>query len=598
MGSVSRTAFTLLVIICTIGGSLPVMAALRDYGIYLGSIGGSVSLRLDNRLRKYAGSKIESNELTSTTAISTGGFIWDPRFMTVDLSLQYTSSKSTANDAAYDFDENSIGFRFQSVLFPRWRYPYSPIRLSASKTTRTLDGDGGIGIDTDYTQASLNWGLVQKQLGRVRIRYSFTLEESAGLTEGTTGEARARDIVRNRLQTSASKTFLKGKWGETRSRYGYQFDSSDDRVSDESDVQHYFFINNNTKFGRKTDLTSNALFYQRYYEGRDDGVDDEYVFTSNSNLRVQESERFQHYYSLNLRSDNDSNDYFGTTGAIYSYPHDFDEYLKGTASAGVSARLGGGTDQESLTQLYANASGRLAYRRNYEVYRLNSYYNLLVRAPAWESGSNARRGPTEELRISQTISLGVSRPNDPLYSDTATIRAQYEMAEDDSYSYSADYSARSTYKISTKASSLISGSAIASQPSRGDFSVGLNSSALLRYRFGRKTRSSISARQRWRKQDSREFSLFGIKGLISGQLYRRFNVRYSSELEWTRRIEEIQYGDPSARDEIRGAAEISSSMGKLVTSFRYTYIQTDLGYDVFTDQSIMLEVKRFFGWRL
>jgi len=598
MGSVGRTAFALLVIICTIGGSLPVMAALRDYGIYLGSIGGSTSLRLDNRLRKYGSSKVESNELTSTTAISTGGFIWDPRFMTVDLSLQYTSSRSKADTTAYDFDEESIGFRFQSVLFPRWRYPYSPIRLSASKTTRTVDGDGGIGIDTDHTQASLNWGLVQKQLGRVRIRYSFTLEESAGLTAGTSGEARGRDILRHRLQTTASKTFLKGKWGETRSRYGYQFDSSDDSVSDESDAQHYFFINNNTKFGRKTDLTSNALLYQRYYEGRDDGVDDEYVFTSNSNLRVQESERLQHYYSLNLRSDDDGADYYGTAGALYSYPHDFDEYLKGTASAGVSARVGGGADQDSTTQLYASASGRLAYRRKYEVYRFNSYYNLHVRAPAWGSGLSSKKGPSEELRISQTASLSVSRPNNPLYSDVAALRIQYEMAKDDSHSYSADYSARSRYKISSRASSLISGNVTASQPNRGDFSIGFNSSALVRYRLGRKMHSSINARQRWRKQDSREFSLFGVKGLISGPLYRRFNVRFSSELEWTRRIEEIQYNDASARDEIRAAAEVSSSMGKLVTSFRYSYIETDLGYDVFSDQSIMFEIKRFFGWRL
>ncbi len=555
-------------------------------------------MRLDNRLREYGESRIESNELTSTTVVSTEGFIWDPRFMTVDLNLQYTSSKSEANTATYDFDENSIGFRFQSVLFPRWRYPYSPIRLSASKTTRTVDGDGGIGIDTDYTQASLNWGLVQRHLGRVRVRYSFILEESAGLTPGSTGEARGRDIVRNRLQASASKTFLEGQWGETNSRYGYQFDSSDDRISNESDVQHYFFINNNTKFGKKTDLTSNALFYQRYYEGRDDGIDDEYVFTSNSNLRVQESERFQHYYSLNLRSDNDGSDYFGTGGALYSYPHDFDEYLKGTASAGVSARVGGGADQDSIAQLYASASGRLSYRRQYEVYRFDSYYNLHVQAPAWGSGLNSQRGPSEELRVSQTASLSVARPRNPLYSDTATIRAQYEMAEDDSYSYSADYSARSAYQISSRASSLVTGSIMASQPSRGDFSVGLNSSAMVRYRLGRQSSASVNARQRWRKQDSKEFSLFGVKGMVSGQLYRRFNVRYSAELEWTRRIEEIQYNDASTRDEIKGTAEISSRMGKLVTSLRYSYTETDLGYDVFTDQSIMFEVKRFFGWRL
>jgi len=587
MSSVSRTAFTLLVIICTTGSSFPVMASLRDYGIYLGSIGGSTLLRLDNRLRKNKSSKIEENKLTSTTVVRTGGFIWDPRFMTIDLNLKYSTSRSKAD--TYDSDEDSIGFRFKSILFPRWRYPYSPIRLSASKTTRTVNSYGGGGVDTDYTQMSLNWGLVQKQLGRVRMRYSYTLEESTGWT-------RERDTVKNRFQAHASKRFLKGKWGETRSRYGYQFDTFDDRVEDQFDVQHYLFMNNDTKFGRKADLSSNALFYQRYYDGRDDGIDDEYVFASNANLKVQESERFQHYYSLGFRSDDESNNYFGSAGASYSYTHDFDKYLKATASTGALARFGGGSAEQSLMRFNANANGRLAYRRSYDVYRLNAHYSMHVRSPAW--GSGLRSAQSEVVRISQSASLAVSRPKNPLYSDIATLRAQYEMAEVDSYSYSADYSARSVYEFSNKASSLISGNVTASQPSRGDSSLGFGSSAMLRYRFGRRVHASVNARQRWRKQANRAFSLFGIKGLVSGRLYRRFNVKFSSALGWTRRIEEIQYSNTSPRDEIRGMAEVSSSMGKLVTSLRYTYSETDYDGDVSSDQSIMLQIKRFFGWRL
>jgi len=587
MSSVSRTAFSLLVIVCTTGSSFPVMASLRDYGIYLGSIGGSTSLRLDNRLRKNKTSEEKSNKLTSTTVISTEGFIWDPRFMTVDLSLRYSSSKREAD--TYNADANSIGFRFKSILFPRWRYPYLPIRLSASKTTSTLDSGGNGGVDTDYTQMALNWGLVQKQLGRVRMRYSYTLEESSGWV-------RERDTVRNRFQVNASKKFLKGKWGETSSKYGYQFDTFDDRVEDQFDMQHYLFMNNSTKFGKKADLSSNSLFYQRYYDGRDDGIDDEYVFASNANLRVQESERFQHYYSLGFRSDDYSNYYYGSAGANYSYTHDLDEYLKATASTGTVVRFGGGAAESSSMRFNVNANGRLAYRRSYDIYRLNAHYSMYVRSPAW--GSGLRSAQSEVVRIGQSASLAVSRPKNPLYSDVAAIRAQYEMAEVDSYSYSADYSARSAYEFSNKASSLISGNARASQPSRGELSLGFGISAMLKYRFGRRVHASVNARQRWRKQEDRSFSLLGIKGLVSGRLYRRFNVKFSSALGWTRRIEEIQYNYSNPIDEIRGMAEVSSSMGKLVTSIRYSYSKTDYGGDLSSEQSIMLQIKRFFGWRL
>ncbi len=586
MGSASRAAFTLLVIICTVGSSLPVMAALRDYGIYLGSVGGSTLLRLENRLSSNNGSKRKYNTLTSITAVGTSGFIWDPRFMTVDLNLQYSTSRSESDTAAYDFDEDSVGFRFKSVLFPRWNYPYSPIRLSASKATRTINNNGRGSTETDYTRMSVSWGLVQKQLGRVRMRYNFSLEESTGTSE--------RDTIKNAFQVHASKDFLKDKWGETRSRYGYEFDSSDDRVNDQFDIQHNLFINNRTKLGKKTDLSSNVLFYQRYY----DGYDDDYVLSSNANLNIQETERFKHYYSLGLRSNSVGYDYSGTAGANYRYTHDFDAYLQGTASTGALARAGNGSLYGSLMQFTVNANGRLSYKRKYGVYQLNSNYSVHVRPPEWSSGSRPLRALSQELRVSQAASLTVSRRDNPLYSDSATLRADYEMAGDNTYSYSAGYSARSIYNISSKISSQISGNATASQRSREDSSFGFGSTAAISYRFGRSLRSSVNARQRWRSQGSKTFSLYGIRGRVSGSLYRRYNVRFSGGLGWTRQIEELQYNNKSPRDEVKGEAEVSSSMGKLVTSLRYTYRETDFIGEVSSDQSIMFEIKRFFGWRL
>jgi len=589
MSSVSRIAFILLVVFGAVGTSLPVMAALRDYGIYLSSIGGSTLLRLDNRLRKDYKSKTEENKLTSTTALRTKGFIWDPRFMTVDLDLRYSTSKTEAD--TYNTDDDSIGFRFNSVLFPRWRYPYLPIRLTASTTTRTVDGDEGGSYETDYTRMSLNWGLTQKHLGRVRMRYAYTLEES-------TGEGREQDTTKNRFQVNASREFLKGKWGETDTGYGYHFDSFDDRTEDKSDMQHHLFAKNRTKFGKKAKLNSNVLFYQRYYEGRGDALDDEYLFSSHANLRVKQTERFQHGYSLSLRSDDDSNNYNGSADATYTYTHDFSEYLKGTASTGAAARYNGGSDQESSTQFNGNASAGIGYLRRYDTYRLNSRYKMDVRTPTWGSGALSKGTQAESVRIGQTASVELSRQNNPLYSDTASFRARYLMAEEDSYSYSAGYSATSKYQYSDKVSSLISGNASASQRSQGDASYGFGSSAILRYRLSRSARTSIKARQRWRMQGDNEFSLLGIRGALSGQLYRRFNVRFSSELGWTRRIEELREGDTRPEDEINGMAEISSSMGKLVTSLKYTYREIDFAGDATSDQTIMFQIKRYFGWRL
>jgi len=156
----------------------------------------------------------------------------------------------------------------------------------------------------------------------------------------------------------------------------------------------------------------------------------------------------------------------------------------------------------------------------------------------------------------------------------------------------------SKYNYSSKASSLIAGNVNASQGSRTDSSFGFGSSAMLRYRFGRNARASINARQRWREHDGNEYSLLGLRGMFSGQLYRRFNIRFLTELGWTRKVEEAAEGDKIPEDEINGAIEVNSSIGKLVTSLKYTYREIDDGGNVTSDQLIMLQVKRFFGWRL
>ncbi len=589
MNFASRAAFVLLAIFCAVGSSLPAMASLRDYGIYLSSIGGSTLLRLDNTLRKNRGSKTEEDKLTSTTVLRTKGFVWDPRFMTVDLGFQYSESKIETD--ASSSDDATIGFSFKSIFFPRWRYPYLPIHVAASKRTRTVSGDGGWDHETDYTQMSMNWGLIQRQLGRVRMRYAYTLEES-------TGETREQDVVKNRLQVNASRDILKDKWGETHFRYGYNFDSLDDRVEGESDMQHQLFTNNTSKFGKKANLSSNALFYQRYYEGQENAVDDEYFFSSNAYLRVQQTERFKHGYRLSLRSDNESSSYNGSANAAYAYTHELNEHLKGTVSTGGAARYNGGSDQDSSMQFNANATGGVVYLREYDIFSLNARYNMSVRSPTWQSGGVSQGARSEVVQISQTASLRLSRNNNPLYSDTISFQVRHMMAEEDSYAYSANYSATSRYRYSSKASSLISGNVSASQSSQSESTVGFSSSAVLKYHFGRSARTSIDARQKWRMQGDREYSLLGVRGILSGRLYRRFDIRFSSELGWTRTVEEVSDGDTIPEDEINGSAEVSSSMGKLVTSLKYTYKETDISGEVLSDQIIMLQIKRYFGWRL
>ncbi|MFC1602532.1 hypothetical protein ACFL3U_03075 [Pseudomonadota bacterium] len=589
MSFVSRITLVFLVVLCAAGTSLPVMAALRDYGIYLSSIGGSTLLRLDNKLKENRGQKTEENELTSTTELRTKGFVWDPRFMTVDLNFKYSTSQTKAD--TFDSEDDTIGFNFKSVLFPRWRYPFLPIRLSASKTTRTIENDGRGGNETDYTRMTLNWGVAQKQLGRVRMRYAYTLEES-------TGDSREQDTVKNRLLLNSNRTLLKGKWGETRLSYGYHFDSSDDRIEDQSSLQHNLFTHNTTKFGKKAKSNSNVLFYQRYYEGRGDGLTDDRLFSSNVDLKVQQTERFRHNYSLGLRSDNDSNSYNGTANANYTYVHEFDEYLKGTASTGGTVRYLGGSNQDSSLQFHGNVRGGVAYLRNYDIYRLNARYSMGVTSPTWGSGTISTGAQTESVRINQSASLKLSRQNNPLYSDTATFQARYLIAEEDSYSYSTGYSATSKYNYSSKVSSLISGNVNASQSSRSDSSIGFGSSAMLRYRFGRSARASLNARQRWRDQGGNEYSLLGVRGMFSGQLYRRFDIKFLTELGWTRKVEEAAEGDKIPEDEINGSIEVNSSIGKLVTSLKYTYREIDDGGNITSDQLIMLQIKRFFGWRL
>lgn len=567
-------AFGALVFLFAATVSLPAAAALRDYTRGQFTLTGSFGLRFEG-IEKTSDSENNSEESLQTEFdVNSRGFIWDPRFMNFVVGLTLRNKTTSADDG--ESNEELVGFRFNSTLFPRWRYPYLPINLFANKSRSTVEGFTNKSTDIYTTTLGLNWGLFRAPLGRLRLSYRMDLDERVGDTSG-------QNETRHEFNAEAKRKFREAQWGESDLTYGYDFNSMED--DDSSYLQHNLFARDRSKLGEKMDLTANAVFYHRENEasGGGDVIMNDFLSTS-ATLQVRETNRFQHSYALGMstsvRDGEKYSNYNGSAGLTYQYP--FNEYWRGHARSGARASYSQSDAGKASNIMNATASGNLNYSRQHGVFRVTGGYGMGVSQSMGDT-----KGP---VRYYESAHIGYSRSNNPFYADNANLNVRFQHAEN----LVQDYSLRYTVASRLTARDKLWGSVRYNMHlAEGNDSSTLSIRGTGNHDFSRVSAAGILTGFNLTQDDSGDQTRFYVEGHYRTVLYLLRSLFLDSSLRWEQRTEAL--GSEQAVFSFR--ANASYRLGRWSASLGYTYRDSDSDGSPLTEQRILVQIKRSYGLR-
>ncbi|HEC16993.1 MAG TPA: hypothetical protein ENI99_10570 [Sedimenticola sp.] len=563
----------------------PAFASLRDYGIYMSGINGSTALRLEDKIRKTNGVKTKVRRWVSRTNARTKGFIWDPRFMNFEGGLSYLTNKSETDSG--DVDSSTLGFNVAATLFPRWRYPYRPINLFANRSMSTVDAIDGDTQEITSTLFGVRWGLSHKLFGRIRTSYDGQLLES-------TGGLADRDELRQRFKVRANREFRKGQWGESKLNYGYEFEYWDAKQENTSFLQNYLFARNFTRFGQRTELATDASFYQRTNDtgGSGNRDDDSIFFSASAKLDINQTDNFHHFYRLGM-SRNDSfgvvtTNYNEAAGLRYDYRHTFDKQWHGLVTSNATASFSQSSPGDSASRGDANVTGTLNYGNTFGDFLVNGSYVLGVSSPVWDS-YNSDRGST----ISQLATIRYRRQNNPLYADMARL----ELASTYGYYETQMYSLRYEVTSALTGKDWLEGrlNHRIRRSDNGDTTSSISARGWWNHRFSSVSEGRIQIESLLSSTEDRDQMRNALETRYRTRLFRRRNLYFYMRFRW----EQFSEDDQPDSDRMSGAGGLVYAIGKFRATLDYYYSSFDKGNEAkTTDQQIMLELRRSFSLRL
>ncbi|VAX10963.1 hypothetical protein MNBD_GAMMA26-1796 [hydrothermal vent metagenome] len=568
----------------------PALAALQDYGIWMSAISGSSYLRLEERLSdKKDGKKTKRTILESRTRLRTNGIVWDYRFMTFAVQLSYTSTRRTADIGK--MDSTLTEFAFTTELFPVWYFPYRPISLYANKNRNTIDGYSDGTREVDITNFGAQWGLWHKILGRTRMSYSGTLRELTD-DEQVDDDGASQN---HELNVEATKVFRKGQWGESDVNYGYEFDFWNADAENSTYIQNYLFATSRSKLGEKALLSTGTSFFRRSSETTADDLTSSF-FSADSSLSVRQTENFSHSYSLRMsRLDSSSStgytNYTGNAGFRYRYRHEFNNRWSGNSGAGLTTSFSKRSETGMETRGSGSANGSLAYRRRLANLAISGGYNLSISQPLWAT-LDGGVGNNMQGAINQTVQVGYTRLDSPLYTDTASASASYGLGYNTSQNYSALYKVESRFSI--KSELRTNAKYKLKIPDLGDKSSRISLDSRYIYRFGRNENLDINGQHTLHMRETSDSTWTSFSAKYRSQFLRRANLYFTGRLAWSR----VAGDDMDDLDTITGSAALSYTIGKFFTSLSYSFSTLDDGDEPTTDQVIGLLFKRNFSFRL
>lgn len=579
------SALALLVLVSHDAFALKVSSSLSDFTKRRFGIYGAVSGQLENYDYRTDATTTRRRNFQTKFDINMKGFAWDPRLLTFDagLSLQNENIRSDNGDTRF----NTVGYRLQTTWFAGRPNPLN-VFANRSKTTVADYATPSYGLTTSTFGA--RWGLEDKWLGRTQFFLDRTRSESDNVLV-------PRSDTNLNLGVEAKQKFRPKKWGESELSYGYRYTSWDDQAYGNRQRQNYFYGYDRTLFGEKVNLTANATYYNREDErtasvlGSGDAIKSD-ILNLSSALQVNESEVFQHHYSVGMGTskvgETQSSSFNANAGANYK----LSEQWRTNASVGWNMSKVSGASNSTFSN--PSASGALLYTNIFDNLMVNGGYSLTLSRPQTTEGGSFNN-------MSHSANIGYSRRGNTLYADSLDLRTTIQTGQTRGNEQNIRYGVNSQLSNNDTLQTVVEYRRYRQEFTTGTTIFGASTSTALDSNL---LRFDANWMHNFGSTASTTVSAGGTRGQTQGfannltYAQARMNARLPGNVQWTAmgRVETMAGGMSSTIGrKTTLESDLNYRIGKWQTMARYRLRDSRLESGSFREQSLLFFLKRDYA---
>lgn len=530
------------------------------------------------------------------------GFIWDPRFATFDagITLQRENVQTADNDVSGNTSYNMLGYRLNTTWFANKPYP---LNIYANRSQSTVSDFWSPSYELTTSNLGARWGMENRWVGRTSFYLDQTSSES-----GSTLVPRSEQHLS--FGMDANQKLLPKQWGESDMSYGYRHTAWDEMVYGSRQRQDYFYLNERSLFGDRANLTANVTYYDRRDQWGSMGNGQEWASSFlglNTMLNIQQTENFRHYYGLGLGFNNFGESQNASQNLSGGVNYRFNEQWQANAMIGLSTyRTESAVDGESLAQDGSSTSGSagILYSSKMGNYLITGGYTMALMKTDTSATVGAGSLPGQQ-NATHTVNLGYTRMNSPLYADSLQLRMSQTVGEPSGSEANIRYSVTSALTPSD----MLQGVAEYRRYQQ-DYRVWTNAVSAYDYYYYGLDSQSARLDFGWLHRLSEASSLMLSAGATSGEsqgvsldtryAQARATMRLRSALSWTAlaRAEQIEGSAYIAGRKVTVESDLNYHIGKWQASIRYRLRDAKQEFAPFREKSLMLMLRRDYGFRL
>jgi hypothetical protein len=585
----------------------PLMALPRSESLAgagrLTSIYGSAGMEAEDYRYDTLYDSRDRKRLRTRVDLDGRGFVWDPRFATFDagITLQRENVQNRGNGANGDTSLNLLGYRLNTTWFANKPYP---LTLYANRSQSTVSDFWSPSYELTTTNLGGRWGMENQWLGRT----GFYLDHSSSKSANVLVPRSEQNLS---FGMDGTQKLKPKQWGESDVSYGYRHTGWDEQVYGGKQRQDYFYLNDHTLFGEKTNLTSNLTYFNRTdqwgFAGSDNGMMKSSFLGFNGMMTVQQTDSLRYYFGMGLGM----NDAGGSKNTSYSLSgganNRFNErwQVTGTVSLGGSnsaAPTAGGSSQNQQSTS-VSSTGAVMYSDILGNFLINGGYALTL-TQANTSGTSTTSDTPSQQNTMHTADLGFTRMNSPLYADSLQLRMTRTQGRPSGSESNIRYSVTSMLTQSDMLQGIVEYrryqqestylSSDATNPNYYYYSMNSQSSRL-----------DLGWLHRFSQASSVMFSSGATTGQTQGiatdtrYAQARAAMRLRGALQWTAlaRLEQIDGFESIAGRKTTVESDLNYRIGKWEATLRYRLRDAKMQFAPFKERSIMFLLKRDFGFR-
>lgn len=546
-------------------------------GLY--SLSGSLGLRWKEYAYETDNRDYSRSSLRQEVGVSGSGFVWDPRFMAFDASATYNEEEveQTGADRGY----TTTDYRLSTTWFPE---SPSALTLYGGKSTNEVRDEATPAHEVTSRSAGGQWAVKNPYTGQLRFSFNQTTQRSDSTEVPTDEKSRTLEVKGKRQGGEKG-----GRGGGMELDYGYRYTDNEDAATGRQQQQHYWYGRGRTRLSDSSRLNADVTLYDRQerWTTRDAGRQsrDSLHLASSAGLSVQHSEATSSRWSLSLNrndiDDNENDTYSGSARVDHRY--DANWTLDGSARLSLSRRSGrvDGRRRTMSTELGADYTNRFGSFR--------------VRGGGSIGAERVRDDfNRDENALSQSLNLGYSRRDNPLYADSLSYRTNVRRGRIDSVDHRLRYRVNSRIGLRDRLTSTAEVRRHEEQGGTVDRDTS-NKRASLRWSRRLYNNGTFSASAGWSQSTTRGFrrERRHVESTIG------FSPPELARLRLTGRARYEKISSDSRRDGGRTTLDTSANytLGRWEARAEYRYRREDEKAR-FTENELTLYLKRRFSTRI